>query len=390
MLRVASFAVLVTSLFSLAAYQFGYPKCQEPSFPANSTIANFRLPDLGGLLDSDLESPLTAEADSAAGLNILLLNYTAYDSAYALKVRRLIEKRLPGCIISDFWGGGSETLGAVLNSQEIVVVTYPAKGNPRQVRAYGKVLAQFVQQGGAVVFSGTDQFGILQQYGLFDVDFGYFCSDLEVHEDALAHPVLDRTPADFLLSNYVYPLDVSDPAFVMLADVRGYPALGFKPLGKGKVVYIGLEYYYDDAISTQILENTLRWLSPAQPPAAALPLISGNGGDWSARSVRRSQENLYAGSGKAPAKAQAVDLKIYPNPYVEKATLDIELEKPAPVSIEMTDEAGVSVTVLLPYRHLNAGLYRLELPNVAPGVYFVKCQIGGQSLVRKVVKMAAH
>ena len=58
--------------------------------------------------------------------------------------------------------------------------------------------------------------------------------------------------------------------------------------------------------------------------------------------------------------------------------------------VEMTDETGVAISVLLPYRMLNAGLYRLELPNVSPGVYFVKCQIGMQTTVRKVVKTAVQ
>ena len=386
MLRVASLAVLVAGLLSLAAYQSGAPKFLDRPFPANSTVANFFL---NGERLAPEELELTS-ADSVRGLRVLMLNYSAYDSAYANKLKALIGQRLPGTIMTDFWSGSTAALAELLEGQQLVVVPYPANGNSQQVRAYGKILIQFVKKGGAVVFSGTDQFGILQQYGLFDLDFGYFCSDLEVHGQAQDHPILQGTPADFALANYVYPLDISDPNFIILAEIRGYPALGFKSLGAGKVVYLGLEYYYDEAVSTRILENTLRWLAPDAilSPATSADMESR---DWTARSVVKREETLFAGSGRTAApQAPAFDLKIYPNPYFEKATVDLNLEKSEPVSVEMTDETGVTTAVLLPYRVLNSGFYRLELPNVASGVYFVKCQVGSQTTVRKVVKVATQ
>ncbi len=386
MLRVASFVALVAGLLNLAAYQAGDPKFLERPFPVNSTIANFFLE---GERPAPAAVPSAVSTDSAAGLRVLMLNYTAYDSAYVSKVKGLIAQRLPGVITTDFWDGSAQALHEVLHGQQIVVVTYPARGNPRQVRAYGKILDQFVQQGGAVVFSGTDQFGILQQYGLFDLNYGYFCSDLEVHEDALEHPLFNGTPVDFSPTNYVYPLDITDPGFVLLADVRGFPALGYKQLGAGKVVYLGLEYYYDETVTTRILENTLRWLAPVQEKFTPAAPAEENTA-WASRPVRRSEETLYAGSGRTNVQAPAFELKIYPNPYLEKATLDLNLEKSAPVSVEMTDETGVVVAIVLPYRVLNSGFYRFELPNVAPGVYFVKCQAGNQTIVRKVVKVSTQ
>ncbi|MBK9337135.1 MAG: hypothetical protein IPM98_11380 [Lewinellaceae bacterium] len=260
MLRVASYALLVGVVFSLTAYQSGDPKFLERPLPVNSTLATIFFEDEPHISEDIVLAP----ADSVGMLRILMLNYTAYDSAYASKMKELILKRLPGAVLTEFWEGSSQSLAEILTDQHVVVVTYPSTGNTQQVRAYGKVLKQYIQQGGAIVFSGTDQFGILQHYGLFDLDFGYFCSGMEVHEDVLDHPVLAGTPSDFSLANYIYPLDISDPNFVVLANIHGYPTVGYKPIGQGKVVYLGLEYYYDEAVSTRILENTLRWLGPDQ------------------------------------------------------------------------------------------------------------------------------
>ncbi len=389
MLRVAYFKILVASLFSLAAYQSGSPKFPKQTYPVNSTIATFGYQDTPFFSDEQLAS----EADSVAGLHVLMLNYSSYDSAYVGKVRSLIAQRLPGVELTDFWAGSDQTLKEILVNQQIVVIPYAATGDPKMICNYGKVLQQFVRKGGAVVFSGTDQFGVLQNFGLFDLDFGYFCTELEIHANALDHPILQGTQTDFTLANYIYPLDIPDPNFVSLADIRGYPALGYKPLGAGKVVYLGFEYYYDEFLSSLILENTLRWLSPVTTPnlTAAPESRENNTPDWAARSVRRSHETLFAGSGRQTAvKTPDFELKIYPNPYYEKATVDLNLEKSAPVTVEMTDETGVTISVLLPYRMLNAGLYRLELPNVSPGVYFVKCRIGMQTTVRKVVKTSVQ
>lgn len=384
----------MAGLLGLAAYWSEDPKLLDRPLPVNSTVANFSPNPAPGLWDwKDSEGP--ADVNAEEGLRVLMLNYSAYDSAYIYKMKALLTERFPNAVLTDFWDGTTQQLTDVLAGQQLVLVTYPANGAARQVRGYGKVLRQFVQQGGAVVFSGTDQFGVLQQYGLFELDFGYFCSGMRVHEDALDHPVLLGTPAEFTLTNYVYPLDISDAAFVTLADIQGYPAIGYKPIGTGKVVYLGMEYYYDEVISSQILENAVRWLCPmvaGQEPASTLTAqATGNNGTLGT-SPRRNEERLYAGSGNTtpPANTPTFEMKVYPNPYLDKATLDVNLDKSVPVSIDMTDEMGGQVAVLLPYRVLSPGFYRFELPNVSPGIYFVKCQAGNQSTVKKVVKAAAQ
>ncbi len=389
MFRVASLTVLVSGLLSLGAYhQPGGLKFAERPLPFNSTVSHFSLPferPSGGDLD------ILADPDPLGNdLHILMLNYTAYDSMYVAKVRYLINKRLPGCTITDFWDGTTDELKEALAENQIVVVTYPANGVKKQVRAYGNVLEQFVRQGGAVVFSGTNQFGMLQQFGLIDLDFGYFCSDLEVHETTADHPVLKGTPAQFSMTNYTYPLDISDPKFVTLADIQDCPTMGYKVLGEGKVVYLGFEYYFDEVVSTRILENTLRWLAPpvktppAPEPVAAVSTV--NERNWTSRTVKRSEEVLYTGGGNKP-KAAAVDLKLYPNPYIDKAVLDLDLPRTSVVSVELTNESGSIVATPFRRQIVTAGPLRVDIPNVPAGVYFVKCQIDGQNIVRKVVKV---
>lgn len=383
MLRAASFLALVSGFIGMAAYPAEDPKFGDRLFPVNSTIAHFFLPGersapMGG---SIVEGTVT---DTSTQTRVLMLNYSAYDSAYANKVRRTLLRKIPGCVITDFWDGSNDDLTAALSNQDAVIIAYPSGGTPAAVKGYGKVLAQYARQGGGVVLTGTHEFATLQQLGLFDLDFGYFCADPTIHETMAEHPILAGTNTEFILRNYAYPLDISDPNFITLADVRGYPVLGYKVLGRGKVVYLGLEYYYDEPEPASILANTIGWLVP---PKNQPPITNGSGAESWSRTVKHSEETLFAGSGNL--KAEIFDLKIYPNPYVNKATLDIDLTKISTVSIDMTDETGRIVAVLLPRKSLNVGLYRIELPNLSPGIYFIQCRSGEETIVKKVVKTAS-
>lgn len=379
MLRVASLLALVIGWFGLAAFRTDYPGWfDERTFPVNTTVAQY-FHVSARLAPGDGRH---AEADTATAVRILMLNYSAYDSAYANKLHRCIQRQLPAATLTDFWEGSPEELAAELAGQQVVVVAYPSGGNPAALRAYGIVLEHFVQQGGAVLFTGTHEYGILQHFGLFDLDFGYFCAEPAVHEATAEHPVLAGTPGNFTLPDYAYPLDISDANFTTLADVRGYPVVGYKPLGLGKILYLGFEYYFDEPVSTRILANAIRWSMPKLPAAAAAVKHE----NWPASSAtKRTEEVLYTGG-----KRENFAIKVYPNPYTVKATLEFELTKTTLVALDMTDETGRPVAELLRPRSLNAGAYRFELPNVPPGVYFVKFRSGEQTAVRKVVKVSAQ
>ncbi len=382
MLRVASSLLLMAGLWlGLTAFWVADPRFDDGSFAVNTTVAHcFRIASPS--VPASFEA---VETDTAMAMRILMLNYSAYDSAYAGKLRRCIHHRLPGASLTDFWEGSQDELIAELADQQVVVVAYPSDGNTDALHGYGNALREFVRQGGAVIFTGTHEYGVLQQFDLFDLDFGYFCADPNIHETANEHPVLSGTPEDFTLLDYAYPLDISDPGFVTLADVRGYPVLGYKNEGAGKILYLGFEYYYEEPVSARILVNALRWAAPKNAVAATPKTDTWSNNRNLAPTVRRTEEVLFTGG----SRNESLDLKIYPNPYTVKAALEFELTKTTMVAIEMTDETGRPVAELLKQRSLVAGAYHFDLPNLQPGVYFVKCRSGETTTVRKVVKMTA-
>ena len=384
MLRTVSFLALVSGIFVLSAYRAAEPKFGDQLFPVNTTVARFFLSgerQFTNIYDEDW----APEPDTLLSMQILMLNYSAYDNVYPEKTRGMIQRSYPLSVITDFWEGSATDFSAALSGRDIVVVPYPAGGNSDILKQYGREMAKFVRQGGMVIFTGTDQYAVLQDFGLLDIDFGYFCKAPTIHETSPEHPVLTGTAEEFDMRNYAYPLDISDPNFVVLADVKGYPVMGYKPIGKGNVVYLGFEYYFDEKESTQMLLNAIRWALQGKP------VLAENGNDPESAATplapKRSEEILYAGTGRQ--ESDLFDLKIYPNPYISKATLDIELKKSTTLAVEMVDESGRLAALLLPKKNLSPGFYRLELPNVAPGVYFVQCKTNEGTTIRRVFKTSA-
>lgn len=381
MYRILLALLFVFGLTSLTAFRIGNPEFGRNPLAYNTPTAHYFYPETR-IAPAFETGALSLEPDTLSRMRVLMLDYSEYGSAYNEKVSGIISQYLPKASISNFSDGSADELGKALSTCDAVVIAYPSAASPATIKNFSKTLQRFVQQGGSLIFTGTHEFEILQQFGLIELDFGYFSKDMPVHELTMDHPLFQGVSTDFTMTNFTYPLDVSDPGFVSLAEVGGYPAIGFKPIGNGKVLYLGIEYYYDEDVSSRILINALYWVSGLRQVSEQATVSNA-----ALRASKRSEEFLYAGTGNVDAQ---IDLKVYPNPYYSKANLDIELSKPTQVRVEMTDEMGRSVAVVFPKKLVSAGLCRFELPNVSPGIYFLQVQVGDQRYMRKVVKSASN
>jgi hypothetical protein len=350
---------------------------RAPLLAFNSQIAALFGADdrfLPGNFEGELKG---TPADSAAtAYNVLLFNYSAYDSLYATQMRQYLQRELPGATVTDFKNESAARLGRLLEKQHVVIVTYASSGDPEVLEQMGKRFDAFVRAGGVVVFTGTHETDAIAQMGLLHPDEVTYSEDMAVQHSRPDHAMLKGIQNNFTSTNFIYPMEFADSDFNTVAEAEGMTVLGYKELGDGKVVYLGLEYYSDDAVPSRLLANLFKWAVP-QPQTATKTEVSFR------QPIRRTEEILYAGS------TTRFDLKIYPNPYMEKAAIEIDIDKQSIVSAEMTNETGALTATLLPQRTLTTGFYRLELPsNIAPGIYYVKCKIGNHIEVRKVVKMA--
>ncbi len=329
--------------------------------------------------DLDFFAVAEPAADTATASRILMFDYPAYDSAYAVKAESYLRQNTANFRFTQFWKGSPAEFAAALANCQVAVLPYPSKGEEDLLRAYGAALKNFARNGGTIVVNGTHEYDVLRNLGLFDLDFGYYFPTPKFHQSQPGHPILAGLTPDFSTENYAYPLDVSDPDFVSLADVKGYPAVGYKFLGRGAVVYLGPEFYFDEKNSTQLLVNAVNWCAKIAKPKIDRPTEKSAGPSRPRRLTLRLAPNEF------PAK-DSVGLKIYPNPYHDRADIELAVGEPTQMTVEVNDQLGQLVAVMLPRKTLAQGKHLLELPDLPAGVYFVKCKYGNTTTVRKVVK----
>jgi len=93
-----------------------------------------------------------------------------------------------------------------------------------------------------------------------------------------------------------------------------------------------------------------------------------------------------------PAKAapNALESKVYPNPFHDAFTLDLELPEDAPVSIGLHSLDGQMVRQLLRNEVMSAGLHRLTIDasHLPDGMYVLHIESGNQTLTQKVVRIS--
>jgi Secretion system C-terminal sorting domain len=347
-------------------------------FSPNSTLARRYLPDFSEQYsNSFLEENITFAGQDSAAVRILMFEYSAFDLAYSSKVQSFLQNNLSRSQVKSFSDGSSADLELALSDRQVVVLAYPSKGDAGSLQAFGAVLKAFVKKGGSIILTGTHEYEVLRQLGLFDLDYGYYYTDANFKRNKTEHPLLMGIPTQFSLNSYAYPLDISDSEFTSVLDVNGYPCAGYKLMGKGVITYLGMEYYADETLSTKMLVNAVNWGKQ----------FAKNRLNTTDRSVKPKRATLRLAPNDIPAN-ETINLRVYPNPYWETADLDLAIAQSTPISVEMTDQTGQKVWSVLPRKTLAAGRHILELPTVPPGVYFVKCKSGDVTTIKKVVKMA--
>ena len=83
------------------------------------------------------------------------------------------------------------------------------------------------------------------------------------------------------------------------------------------------------------------------------------------------------------------NVSIYPNPIVDQLSVRVNLTGTTHIEVKLYDIQGKLVTILLPKTTVSGMfLQTFEVPNeMAPGVYFVRMNLGNSTTFRKVIHM---
>jgi WD40-like Beta Propeller Repeat len=184
--------------------------------------------------------------------------------------------------------------------------------------------------------------------------------------------------------------------FVDLAAAVGAPLAFTIAVADPEGDVVSLEaFFLHDGMSFDAGTRTFSWI----PPAGALGTTSNvrfqagtpsGGSDYAIARIR------VVGPLAVPSPARATEWTLgpsLPNPFADRTTLRLDLTVAAPVNVAVFDLAGRCMRVLADGDRA-AGSYALTWDGrddldraTAPGLYFCRVGVGGQQVIRKVLRI---
>ena len=86
------------------------------------------------------------------------------------------------------------------------------------------------------------------------------------------------------------------------------------------------------------------------------------------------------------------EFKVYPNPFNNEVTIEINLAAESHVQVEVMNQLGQQVKYIATKEHLNKGIHRLIWDGtnagnskVTPGIYLIRMKINNTNYYRKVI-----
>jgi hypothetical protein len=94
-----------------------------------------------------------------------------------------------------------------------------------------------------------------------------------------------------------------------------------------------------------------------------------------------------ANAGVAEEFQNGFDLTVFPNPFNDNTTISFNILKKYNVSISVYDIVGKEILPVSAKTELSAGNYSLPLNRnmLKPGIYFVKMDVDGYSVMKKMI-----
>jgi hypothetical protein len=103
--------------------------------------------------------------------------------------------------------------------------------------------------------------------------------------------------------------------------------------------------------------------------------------------IKRAKTDLYVGTGeKKEAKPSFAVSKNYPNPVVGKTTVNVNIQKPGGLLLEVTNLMGQKL-MSVEKGNVSAGTYRFDIDGsqLASGIYFYTVKYNNESITNKMV-----
>jgi hypothetical protein len=168
----------------------------------------------------------------------------------------------------------------------------------------------------------------------------------------------------------------------------------------------GSLWYFDGSVWT-LLSNTTKTLTCAVYRSTwtafsiQLPVTANNNpnvkigfnwtndGDGNATDPSFAIDDIVLSQGSVgieELQSNIPDVKIYPNPFLDLISIDLDIKEDCELKLEIVDILGNVISTLSDEKKLS-GIYHFEFnaTQSSPGIYFLKLRTGDSTLIRKLI-----
>ncbi|MDP4266149.1 MAG: PKD domain-containing protein [Bacteroidota bacterium] len=163
----------------------------------------------------------------------------------------------------------STSLKSQLKDKNILLIPRLRNASSSTIISMSQVIQDFVKNGGNVIicsgYSSSDSY--LMNLGLFNGTFQYYSSGYYLYIQDKNHPITYQFPSSFYCNSNIYCYNFKDPDIIRLVKYsQNYDAVAYRQIGKGKAIYLGFDYYYNNDYTSKIISNSVKWVATGDLP----------------------------------------------------------------------------------------------------------------------------
>jgi len=211
---------------------------------------------VGNIGQSDLTFKI--EGNGGDSVKLLALTYGVDLSREYPNTKTAVSQYFQKYSLTELNTTNPAVLATALNSADVFLIPEQESGSPAVFSGFATVLQNYVNGGGSVIICGTDISGCVFNTGLLSGTYsGTTGGTVNIVDTNYA--ITKSVASTFGAPNATFRYNFSDVNYVSIAEVTGAHVVGFKPLGSGKVIFMGFDYYNIGNDAAKLIANSVEW-----------------------------------------------------------------------------------------------------------------------------------
>ncbi len=153
-------------------------------------------------------------------------------------------------------------LSGLLVGKNVLLIPEHENGNDSVWLNFGPVIRQFLNNGGSVIFLGSnssyssDLFNTGVFTGSYVSNDEFLTLDINLPADPLVAGISGTT---FVAPSATYSMNLTNPDLVTVVEYQGNDVVAYRYFGAGKAIFIAFDYFATNNQASQVIANAIQW-----------------------------------------------------------------------------------------------------------------------------------